>query len=318
VAGTTRAQQQAGVLQREQDIGRKFDGLGVQYDGSASWGGVYGMNDPNLISPRLEQWAHDNGSFPVVSWTPNYTIAQINNGAADAIWAKAANYFKTYPFPIMLRPFWEFDGPWFTWGYGYNGANYYSAAEFKNAWQRMVNIFRANGATNVGFFWTPQEGPVFTGSSGSTRDLLAQYYPGDAYVDWVGTDAYNLCVNENNCNATPLHSGWASFNDMFNYSSRCSCVSSHDAYGPHKPIVVGETGSYYDFNNTSNKKGDWFRNIPAAAKNMPYLRGIAFYDVDASGVGASHDNFLVDYPTSDPSVYAGFKALAADPWFNTN
>ena len=67
--------------------------------------------DPDCGVERIEQWIHDNGSFPVITWTPEYTISQMNSGAADAIWAKAANYFKTYGFPIMLRPFVEFDGP---------------------------------------------------------------------------------------------------------------------------------------------------------------------------------------------------------------
>jgi Glycosyl hydrolase family 26 len=249
----------------------------------------------------------------------------MNSGAADAIWAKAANYFKTYPFPIMLRTFAEFDGPWFTYGYGYNG-DYYSATEFKNAWQRMVNIFRANGATNVGFWWTPQEGGVFAGSGGGTtsRNMLVQYYPGDAYVDWVGADIYNVAlVGRTDQYATPLHSGWASFSEIFNYTGvtsaawggPCPLVSNHDAFGPRKPFVPGETSSWYD-SNYPTYKGKWFADIPAAAKNMRYLLGIQFFDWDASHEYPLN-NFMVDYPTSNPSVYAGYKALAADPWFNT-
>src|SRR5439155_516589 len=35
--GTSWAQKQAGVLQRQQDLGRKFDGVGFHYGGSDSW-----------------------------------------------------------------------------------------------------------------------------------------------------------------------------------------------------------------------------------------------------------------------------------------
>ena len=133
------------------------------------------MNPPTAM--RAEQWIHDQGAFPAITWTPNYTIRQINNGAADAIWAKAANYFKTYPFPIMLRTFAEFDGPWFI--RLRLQRRLLPATEFKNAWQRMVNIFRTNGATNVGFWWTPQEGGVFAGSGGGTtsRNMLVNIIP---------------------------------------------------------------------------------------------------------------------------------------------
>ena len=81
--------------------------------------------------------------------------------------------------------------------------------------------------------------------------------------------------------------------------------------------MVGETGSWYDANYPSYK-GAWFANIPAAAKNMLYLRGIQFYDEDTSAAEGALNNFRVDYPTSNTSVYAGYKQMAADPWFNTN
>ena len=92
--------------------------------------------------------------------------------------------------------------------------------------------------------------------------------------------------------------------------------AQHDLWGPRKPFVIGETASWYD-SNSPNSKGDWFRNIPAGAKNMLYLRGITFYDADVSAVEGALNNFRVDYPTSNTSVYAGFKAMAADPWMNT-
>jgi hypothetical protein len=310
--GTTWAQVQAGVLQRQQDMGRKFDGVGQHYDGSGTWGGVFGMDDPAGYSPRPEQWIHDNGSFPLISWTPNYTITQMNNGAADAIWAKAANYWKTYPFRIMLRTFSEFDGPFLIYAaVPWSGNGYVDScgAPFIAAWQRMVNIFKANGATNVGFFWNPEEGV--------TRSCIKISYPGDTYVDWVGSDWYNTClvVDSNYC--TPTHPGWAQFWELFDYNRNGGvCCTQHDQWGPHKPFVIGETGSWYDPTYPSYK-GDWFRKIPADAQQMEYLRGIDFYDSDPSSVENALNNFRVDYPTSNPDVYAGFKQMAADPWFNT-
>jgi hypothetical protein len=312
--GTSWAQMQAGVLQRETDMGRTFDGLGYHYDGGGSWGGVFGMIDPT--GTNAPQWIHDHGSFPAVTWTPNYTIAQMNKGAADAIWAKAANYFKTYNFPIMLRSFHEFDLPYLPWAAvpsSGNGNVNSCGAPFIAAWQRMVNIFRANGATNVGFWWTPFEGPA-------DRTCAIASYPGDAYVDWVGSDEYNVClVGHTDQWCTPLHSGWAQFQELFNYTALGSTLAdAQTKWGPHKPFVVGETATWYDSNYPSYK-GDWFRNIAAGAKNIKYLRGITFFDQDVSANSADGPlgNYRVDNPTSNPDVYAGFKQMAADPWFNT-
>jgi hypothetical protein len=308
--GTTWAQVQSGVLQRQQDMGRRFDGVGVHYSGNEVWGGVFGMTDPTGYSPRAEQWIHDNGSFPLVTWTPDLTISQINEGAADAIWAKAANYWKAYPFTIMLRAFTEFDGPFNTYSAVPWSANGYvdsCGAPFIAAWKRMVNIFQANGARNVGFWWVPEEGV--------NRTCVNVSYPGDDYVDWVGSDWYNVCLGDGSGWCTPYHSGWAQFGELFNYTG-LSSKSQHELWGPRKPFVVGETGTWYDA-NYPGLKGDWFRNIPAAAKQMRWLRGIQFYDTDASPVEGPRNNFRVDYPTSNPDVYAGFKEMAADPWFNT-
>ena len=290
--GTTYEQWQTGVLQRETDMGRPFDGLGFHYDGGGTWDGVYGMNPP----VGAEQWIHDHGSFPVISWTPNYTLTQMNAGAADAIWAKAAAYFASLGFPVMLRAFVEFDGTPTYAGCG---------APLISAWQRMVNVFEADGASKVGFFWSPTEG--------QNRACISSSYPGDAYVDWVGSDWYNSCLTDGTGWCTPLHPGWASFDELFNYTALGSTsTSQHDAWGPHKPFVVGETGTWYD-----TPKGQWFRDIPAAAEQMQWLRGIEFYDSDVSAVEGARNNFRVDCPTSDQTVYDGWLAMAADPLFNS-
>jgi hypothetical protein len=303
----------AHVLQREKDIHRKFDGIGIYYSGNHNWGSLYGMTDPTSYSPRREQWAHDHGSFPAISWTPDYTIGQINHGKADAIFTKAAKYWKTFNFTIMLRPFVEFDNPAAVYSAmpnAHNGNTNTCGAGFIAAWRRMVNIFHQNGATNVGFWWTPEEG--------YHRGCVNVSYPGDAYVDWTGSDWFNSClVGNKNEYCTPLHSGWASFAQVFDYTALGSTAhSQQDLWGPRKPFVIGETGTWYDSKYPA-VKGAWFRGIPAAAKKMLYLRGIMFYDVDVSSLEGPHNDFRVDYPTNTRSSYAGFKWMADNPWFRT-
>jgi hypothetical protein len=173
---------------------------------------------------------------------------------------------------------------------------------FIDAWRRVVGIFQQQGATNVGFWWTPTEG--------GNRSCVSQSYPGDAYVDWAGSDTYNMCmVGDSSCWATSAHSGWAEFSEIADYGSS----SQHDTWGPRKPFVIGETGTYYDPNSPA-RKGDWFRKIPAAARNMEWLRGICFYDADVSAVEGSNHNFRVDHSTTNPDVYAGFVAMSRDSW----
>lgn len=72
---------------------------------------------------------------------------------------------------------------------GANSANYGAPADFINAYRRVVTIFRAQGVTNVIYTWQMTAWSFRTKSS-DTR-YAAKWYPGDAYVDSVGADAYN-------------------------------------------------------------------------------------------------------------------------------
>jgi hypothetical protein len=180
--GTSWEEAKAALLERQTYLGRRFDGVHVQY-GSGVWDGVFGMYDPDAYRPRREQWIIDNGSFAAVSWTPDYTIGQMNQGEADAIWAKAAEYWKSYaPHRIMLRPFAEFNMPHVSSAVPSpeNGEVDYCGAPFITAWQRMVRVFQDSGAHNVGFWFTPDEG--------NNQKCAVDSYPGDSFVDWVGSD----------------------------------------------------------------------------------------------------------------------------------
>lgn len=295
------------VPQREAAIGRMFDGIHFQYwGGGYTATGLFGLFENELNENRI-QWIHSRGQVPVVSWSPYYSISQVNAGVADAVFAYAADYFKTMPCKVMLRMFWEFDNTsGFPWAVG-NSANI--GQPFVAAWRRVVNIFKSRGASNVGFWWCPLEGSP-------DRLGITASYPGDSYVDWVGSDAYNGCyVTDPSCWSTPNHSGWATWQDVAAYKNY---LNQHDQWGPRKPFVYGEVGCVYDPNGPVGLKGDWFRALPETTKTLlPHCVGISFFDQDVSGFEGSKSNWLVDNPASNPDVMAGFKQMAADPWLNT-
>ena len=290
--GETDATYEAAINQREATMGRKFDGLMTHYGGGGTYNGIANCAS---VHPYRLQWIHDRGSLPLLSWHPDRTIADVNSGAVDGCYRALADHLKALGFPVMLRTWWEFnlDGPvWHGCG-----------QPFIDAWRRVVGIFDSRGATNVGFWWCPNNGVDY--------GCVHSSYPGDEYVDWVGDDGYNWCSVGSECWSAPDVVGWAEFGQIYDHTVY---ETIHARYGPRKPYIVGETGSVYDPAHPA-KKGQWFRNIPAVARNMEYLRGISFYDADVSAVGDK--NWRVDHPTSDASVYAGFVAMAQDPWFNT-
>lgn len=293
---TTWEQWKTRVVQRETAMGRKYDGLMSGYGPGEAW-----------QQDRL-RWIHDRGCIPIafgVNWveTGKYSsVADINNGALDSDIDMYADHFASLGFPLIIRLFHEFDLPHLAYTCLFG-----REAGFVSAWRRVVDRFKARGATNVGFWWCPTEG--------TNRPETDRAYPGDAYVDWVGTDTYNWVYVEEGEFATPLHGGWAEFWECFNYYPGTN-QNRHDMYGPRKPFVIGETGCVYD-SKYPRKKGEWFRNIPAAARNMQHLCGIGFFDVDAAPSEGPRMHWIVDHATTVPEIMQGFVAMARDPHFNT-
>lgn len=83
--------------------------------------------------------------------------------------------------PVIFRPFHEMDGSWFWWG-----KNHCSPAEYKQLFQFTVTYLREElGVHNFLYCWSP--GGDYTSST-----QYFQFYPGDEFVDILGTDNYGL------------------------------------------------------------------------------------------------------------------------------
>jgi hypothetical protein len=80
----------------------------------------------------------------------------------------------------ILRLGWEFNGNWYPWSVQSTG----DAANFVTFWQQIVTTMRAVPGENFQFLWNP------SADTPTSYDPSAAY-PGDAYVDYVGTDAYD-------------------------------------------------------------------------------------------------------------------------------
>jgi hypothetical protein len=96
------------------------------------------------------------------------TLAQtlVNGGEADA----------------YLRLGWEFDGSWFAW----NATTPANEASFATYFQQIVTSMRSVSGANFKFVWNPDAG-AFTAAGYN----VALAYPGNAYVNYVGIDAYD-------------------------------------------------------------------------------------------------------------------------------
>ena len=79
---------------------------------------------------------------------------------------------------VLWRPFHEMNGGWFWWGA-------HEPAAFIRVWRHMFDTFtHAKGLDHLIWVYGPNHGPK-----------TADYYPGDAYADLTGLDAYTDFVD---------------------------------------------------------------------------------------------------------------------------
>lgn len=79
--------------------------------------------------------------------------------------------------PVLWRPFHEFDGAWFWWGKG-------GPEAFKKLWRLMYDRYTNYWGLN-NLIWV----------LGYSHTLQSGWYPGDEYVDIVGSDTYDNTTN---------------------------------------------------------------------------------------------------------------------------
>jgi len=83
------------------------------------------------------------------------------------------------PIPIIFRPFHEFDGSWFWWG-----KRHTTREDFIELWRTTVDYLKnKRKLSNILYAFSPDRNFY------SEEDFLERY-PGDDYVDIVGTDIY--------------------------------------------------------------------------------------------------------------------------------
>ena len=85
--------------------------------------------------------------------------------------------------PVYLRIGYEFDGTWNT-GYG-------NAGTYVTAYRRVVDVLNQQGVDNVAYVWQSSSSPIDDILEGYFENIN-DWYPGDAYVDWVGLSWFLL------------------------------------------------------------------------------------------------------------------------------
>ena len=208
------------------------------------------------------------GSIPLITWEPwlsdfesarhpglplrdardRHGLAAVAAGSYDFYidaWAAAAARFGK---PMLIRFGHEMNDPYrYPWGPQNN-----SKEEYIGAWRHVVERFRAAGATNVVWVWSPHVAYEYW-------DL---YYPGDLYVDWVATGVLNF-------GPIAQWSKWWTVAEIF--GTKYERLAS---FG--KPVMIAELGSLA----VGGDRAQWYRDALAdLPKRYPAVKAVLFFQV---------------------------------------
>jgi beta-mannanase len=234
-----------------------------------------------------ELWTVSHGRIPLITWEPRgTTLAQISGGSYDALIRARAVAARAFGRRFFLRFGHEMNGDWYAWDGYHNGR---SPAAYVAAWRHVHDIFTQVGATNVVWVWSPHWQSFPTSPWNDFRN----YYPGDNYVDWVGTGGYN--------HGSIGSWSWISFRQLFR--------GIYNAYAGRKPIMIAETASVA----TGGSKRRWIGNARRAMKlRFPKIKAFVWFNVRASYEGHVFD-WRVNSTTGS---LRAFRRLADDPYFH--
>lgn len=190
------------------------------------------------------------GQVPMVTWEPHdQPLAAIASGAYDSYLRESAQIAKAWGGTLMIRFAHEMNGNWDPW----DG----SPQAYVDAWRHVVSVFRAAGADNVRWVWAPnvQAGDKYP---------IAPYFPGDAWIDYVGLDGYNWGAKSG--------SAWRSLYEIF--AGSYSIVTQLST----KPVMLTETAS----SETGGDKGAWIRSgfMSAIPQSFPRVSAVIWFNAD--------------------------------------
>jgi mannan endo-1,4-beta-mannosidase len=151
---------------------------------------------PNLVG-YFSGWAQpfdgsyarsitEHGIIPFVQIDPTFAkVSAIDSGAYDSYLKAYAQSVRAFGHPVVIGFGHEMNAPWYPWGYGH-----LAPAAFVRTWRYIVTLFRTEGADNVTWLWTINADRPGTGP-------IADWWPGQQYVTWVGIDGYYFRPSDN-------------------------------------------------------------------------------------------------------------------------
>ncbi len=186
-------------------------------------------SNPVWITQIDQVWAL--GALPMITWNCGDSDWNVASGKDDALISAVAQKLAATHIPLFLR--------WYPDPNDQQSASAKScllnvpasrdpASVYRAAFQHIHDLFAAAGASNVAFVWSVDA------SQGQGSAAWDTYYPGSAFVDWIGADSsYSRATNVHD----PFGSAFQPWYNEYSGSGKPLIVSSFGA-------VRGTQGQY--------------------------------------------------------------------------
>ena len=232
------------------------------------------LGDFNIGHNIMFQQVVDRGALPMLSFmsvpgtgsnpagcgNSTWNLNSILSGRHDAYLHTVARQVAAFGHDILFRWGHEMNLTEYSWAGSCNNRN---TQAFIDAYRHIVDIFRAEGATNVQWVWAPnyQSWPL------EPWNDYQNYYPGDEYVDWVSVIGYNW-------GASSPYSGreWDTFTMLFDEILRDMARRY-----PDKPIMISDYASVED---DGGDKAQWITDAFTDMTNYQNLRAVVWHHYD--------------------------------------
>jgi hypothetical protein len=129
---------------------------------------------------RLAREASAHGAVTFVQMNPGRTsLSAVAAGRDDPYLRSFADSVRSFGGPVVMGFAAEMNANWDSWGWHHT-----SPAVWIAAWRHVVTVFRQQHARNVTWLWT------INADVPGTTGPIQRWWPGSAFVDWVGIDGY--------------------------------------------------------------------------------------------------------------------------------
>jgi hypothetical protein len=228
---------------------------------------VYYSGWPERFQGTFAETAWQHGAYTFVELEPDHvSVASIAAGGQDGYLRSYAQAVRTFGHPVLLSFGHEMNGTWYTWGKGH-----VAPATFVAAWRHVVDVFREAGATNVTWVWA-------INAINGTHGPLRPWWPGSAWVNWVGIDGY-----------------YYSFGDTF--ESVFGQTTAEVRTFSNAPVMISETAV-----GTTADRETQIKGLIAGARTE-HVTALVWFDSPQSQ-GIYHQNWRLE---DDPVALAAFK-----------